>query len=393
MSLLSIAISDDAFTRGAQPPARIRRMKPRLAVLIATLLTPLTTFGSTLPYKELMKQSVQSKQPAVYARAGEHGFGVQYWRESPTGSGRMGFVGGLLGGFAGQMIGSGLDRIANSGSTDLAQDDAEKLAPLYDRAVAQHELENALTEALPTLPLFASPVEIKPLTDGFPLTAAAFAEDPALVVELYSSLITDYRGLQVTAVVYEFSAAEQVANPNALQPGRVYRNRFDYVSELLPAPHVKTAEEIKADVEAVKAKYKGRKLTKQEQTQKTKELRDAKNGTTLDEWREPLMEAWLANKGEKLHVALKLGTAKVIELLARDMLDLSPVQTKEVDQLGWRTLRDVEAGRYTSIFVGGPFAGALISEPSGLSVEYCQGTAFSATLPKDTRPRLCAYEQ
>lgn len=369
------------------------QVKPHLAVLIATLLTPLTAFGANAPYKEVMRESVKSKQPTVHARAGEYGFGVQYWREMPTGSGRMGFVGGLVGGFAGRMLGSGLDRIANSGSTDLAQDDAEKLAPFYDRAAAQRELESALTETLRMLPLFEAPVVIRPLAVGSPLTATAFAEDPVLVVELYSSLITDYRGLQVTALVYEFSAAEQAANPNSSQAGRVYRNRFDYVSDLLPAPHVNTAEEIKADVEAVKAKYKGRKLTQQEQAQKREELLDAKNGTTLDEWREPLMEAWLANEGAKLHEALKLGTAKVIELLAKDLLDLRPVETRKLDKLAWRTLRDAEAGRYTSIFVGGPFAGALISEPSGLNVEYCQGTAFSESLPKDGRPRLCADEQ
>jgi hypothetical protein len=384
---------DGRVTRAAHSPARIGRMRRPLAILIATLLTPLAAFGATLPYKEVMKESVKSKQPTVHARAGEYGFGVQYWRQSPTGSGRMGFVGGLVGGFAGGMLGSGLDRIANSGSTDLAQDDAERLAPLYDRAAAQRELENALTETLRTLPLFEGPVAIKPLADGAPLAVTAFADDPVLVVELYSSLITDYRGLQVTALVYELSAAEQAANPSASQAGRVYRNRFDYVSDLLPAPHVKTAEEIKADVEAVKAKYQGRRLTQQEQAQKKEELLDAKYGTTLDEWREPLMEAWLANDGAKLHEALKLGTAKVIELLAKDLLDLKPVEIRKVDKVTWRTLRDVESGRYTSIFVGGPFAGALLSEPSGLSVEYCQGTAFSESLPKDGRPRLCPDEQ
>jgi hypothetical protein len=207
-------------------------------------------------------------------------------------------------------------------------------------------------------------------------------------------LITDYRGLQVTALVYEFSAAALAADPGSPQKGRVYRNRFDFVSDLLPAPHVKTPEEIKADVEAVTAKYRGRKLTQQEQAQKKEELRDAKNGTTLDEWREPLMQAWLANDAAKLREQLRVGTAKVIDLLAKDLLEVRPVEVRKVDQLAWRTLQEVTgSGRYTSLFVGGPFAGALISEPSGLSVEYCQGTAFSASLPKDARPRLCANEQ
>jgi hypothetical protein len=105
------------------------------------------------------------------------------------------------------------------------------------------------------------------------------------------------------------------------------------------------------------------------------------------------MEVWLANDGEKLRDALKLGTAKVIELMAKDLLDFKPVEIRKVDMINWRTLRDVETGRYTSIFVGGPFAGALMSEPSGLSVEYCQGTAFNKAVWKDAPPRLCAQEQ
>jgi hypothetical protein len=366
-------------------------MKAHLAVLIAALLTPLAALG--FPYKEVMKPSVQTKQPAVYARVGQQGFGVQYFRASPTGSGAMGLLGAVAGGFPGFMVGTGLDRLANSGSTDLAQEDAEKLAPVYDRAAAQGELEKALAEILSTHALFTSPAVIKPLADGAPLTATVF-EDPALVVELHSSLTTDYRGLQVTALVVEFSAAEQVADPKSPSVGRVYRNRFDYVSDLLPAPHIKTPEEIKADIAAVKAKYKGRKLTKAEQAQQSKEVLDARKGTTLEKWREPLMEAWLANGGARLHEALKLGTVKVVELMAKDMMDFNAVQTqKAADVLGWRTLRDVETGRYTSIFVAGPFAGALISEPSGLSVEYCQGTAFSESLPKSARPKLCAGEQ
>ena len=367
-------------------------MKSYLASLVVVLLTSNSALAASIPYKEVMKESVRSKQPTVYARAGEFGFGVQYVRASPTGAGAMSFIGGMAGGFAGQMLGIGLDRVANSGATKLAQGDAEQLAPLYDRAAAQQELEGALTANLRMSPLFEAPVVIKPLAPGSPQAASTFDEDPVLIVELYSSLITDYRGLQVTALVYEMSAAERAANPDASSAGRVYRNRFDYVSDLLPLPPAKTSDEIEADVEAVKAKYQGRRLTKQEQAQRSKELEDAKNGTTFEEWREPLMKTWLEGGGEKLHTALKLGTAKVTELLAKDLLDIKPVEIRKVDKLAWRTFRDAETDRYTSIFVGGPYAGALISEPSGLSVEYCQGTAFSASLPKDARPRLCADE-
>lgn len=371
-------------------------MKPHLALSIATFLAPLTALGAgsspfavTLPYKEVMKESVKSKQPVVYARVGELGFGVQYSRVPPQ---TLGIIGGLAGGLAGSILGNGLDHMTSSGPTDLAQGDAEKLAPLYDREAAQRELENKLAEIFSVHPLFASPAVVKPLDDGAPLTATVF-EDPALIVELHSSLIMDYRGLQVTALVYEFSASEQVSNPDGSKIGRVYRNRIDYVSDLLPAPHTKTSEEIHADIEAVKAKYKGRKLTKEEQAQQKKDMRDAKNGTTLEEWRVPLMEAWTADKGAKLHEALKLGTAKVVEVMAKDLMDFAPVDVRKVDVIGWRVLRDVEPGRYTSIYVGGPFVGALISQPSGLGIEYCMRTAFAEKLWKNGQPGLCPGEQ
>lgn len=369
-------------------------MKPHLALLIATLFAPFAAFGSgsplvvILPYKEVMKESVKSQQPVVYARVGEIGFGVQYSRiPSQT----MGIIGGFAGGLAGSLLGAGLDKMASSGPTDLAQGDAERLAPLYDREAAQRELENKLAEIFSVHPLFATAAVVKPLDDGAPLTATVF-EDPALVVELHSSLLMDYRGLQVTALVHEFSAAEQVSNPDASTNGRVYRNRIDYVSDLLPAPHVKTPEEIKADVAAVKAKYQGRKLTKEQQAQQKKDMLDAKNGTTLEEWRAPLLEAWTADKGAKLHEALKVGTAKVLEIMAKDLVDFTPVEVRKVDVIGWRNLRDAETGRYTSIYVGGPFAGALISQPSGLAIQYCMRTAFAATLWKNGEPRLCPGE-
>lgn len=368
-------------------------MKPTLAALLATLLAPLAALGA--PYKEVMKESVKSKQPTVYARASEHGFGIQYINYNPRGGGKLGFFSGLVGGPLGGIVGNELDRAVNAGPADFAKEDIELLAPLYDREAAQHQLETALTQALPGVALFSSPPVIRTLPVGAPVNVSAFSDDPVLIVEVYSSLRVDYRSLQVTAVVYELSAAELAANPNAPTAGRVYRNRFDYVSDLLPAPHVKTPEEIKADVETVKAKYRGRKLTEEQRKQQREELEDAKNGTTLKEWREPLMPEWLASGGARLHEAQQLGIAKVIELLATDLLDVKPVVSRDVDKLAWRTLRDVVpgSGRYTSLFVGGPFTGALISEPSGLSSEYCENTAFSQSLPKENWPRLCPNEQ
>jgi hypothetical protein len=80
------------------------------------------------------------------------------------------------------------------------------------------------------------------------------------VVELYATLIGNYQALQTTAIVRGFSRSQLV-----------YRNRFDYVSDLLPQPHVKSREEVKSDVEIVKAKYRGRKLTQAEKLQYNQE--------------------------------------------------------------------------------------------------------------------------
>jgi hypothetical protein len=55
------------------------------------------------------------------------------------------------------------------------------------------------------------------------------------VVELYATLIGNYQALQTTAIVRGFSRSQLV-----------YRNRLDYVSDLLPKPHVKSREEVAA---------------------------------------------------------------------------------------------------------------------------------------------------
>jgi hypothetical protein len=358
------------------------------------VLAPVEVFAA--PYKEVMQESVKSKQPTVYVRASEYGFGLQHINYNPegTGAGALYWV-GMAGGVIGHIVGAQLDAAIHSGPSSFAKEDIELLGSLYNRDVAQQQLETAVAQILSGVALFSSPPVIKPLAVGAPTDVSSFSEDPVLVIELYSSLMMDYRALQVTAIVYELSTAALAANPQAPTAGRVYRNRFDYVSNVLVAPHIRTPEEIKADVAAVKAKYLGRKLTKEEQEQQRAELKDAKNGTTLKEWREPLLAEWLASGGSRLQEAQRLGITRVIELLATDLVDFTPVQTKKVEKIDWRELRDVVtgSGRVTSIFVAGPFAGVLISEPSGLNVDYCQRTAFSERLPKDASPRLCPNEQ
>lgn len=343
-------------------------------------IVPLSAGGAE-PYKEPLGEQARSKQPVVYARVDDHGYGLQYWRQPGSGLGMT--IGSLAGGLAGALVGAAADRIASSGPTELAQEDVERLMPVFDRAALQLDLESALNDTLGKLPLFPTPPVLLPLAPGAPSDAAAFTEDAVLVVELYASLIANYRALQVTAVAYVF---------NPPQDSRVYLNRFDYVSDFLPMPPIKSKEDIKTDVEAVKAKYRGRRLTPEEKQIKSKELRAAAEGTTLEQWREPLMDQWLASDGAKLKDAMKRGTATVAQLLGRDLMDFSPVDVRRVRREGWKVLDQVDAGRYTMRFIGGPFAGTLMSEPPSVSNLFCQGTAFSATSAKSSLPKLCEAE-
>jgi hypothetical protein len=113
----------------------------------------------------------------------------------------------------------------------------------------------------------------------------------------------------------------------------------------------------------------------------------------MAQYRTPLREQWVASRGAKLNEAVQLGTRKVVELMAKDLLDVKPVDVRKLDVIGWRVLLEVTApGRYTSLFIGGPFAGALMSEPSGYTVEYCTGTVFSETAALPPYPRLCPGE-
>jgi hypothetical protein len=360
----------------------------RLIFACATVAYATGVSGASVPYKETMQFGVRAKQPVVYARVTTHGFGVQYVRD-PDGPGVGGLVGAAAGGLLGEVVGSAFDRAANAGPTNLAQVDAEKLGPLLDRARAQRELELALAQKLDALPLFGTSVVVRTLEPDVDPRAADLNADPVLVIEVHASLTLSYRSLQVTALAAEYSRDAFAANPRTSQHGRVYRNRFDYVSDLAPVTPMKSQDQIDAELDAVKDKYRGRRLSKQEQMKKNQEMKDVLEAASFERWREPLLAEWGAGNGAKLQDALAVGIEGVVGLLAQDLLDFSEVAASANDPIEWKTLKDVGVGRYTQIFVGGPLAGALISEPSGSSIEYCMGTAFSKAYPADSAPQLC----
>ena len=350
----------------------------RLLLILPFFAPALAPAALPPPYKIAMQESAQAQQPFVYARVADHGFGVQYWRnDSATAVGQ--FAGGLIG----MALGTVVDEVKSKVPTIRAKEDADKIAALMEHASAQQDLERALAASLASAPLFTAPVEVRELATGEKVAANTFSEDPVLVVELHATLTADYRGLQVTAVAQSLSRA-QGATP-------LYRNRFDYVSDLLPEPHVKTKQEIKSDVAAVKAKYGNgrRKLSKEEDTQYRKELRQASAGTTWDIWRAELLEQWLAGNGSHLREALQKGTAEVARLLAKDLTDSAPAEVRSAEQMRRRLPQAAAGDRYTSVMVGGPFAGSLMSEPEGLNATYCQGVAFRESPTKQPAPKLC----
>jgi hypothetical protein len=339
-------------------------------LLVSTLVLTATVAHGAAPYKIPARQDAQAKQYVVYARVADHGFGVQFWHDNTATN--VGSYAGL----AGLALGSVVDAVKSKHPTSRAQDDAEKIAPLMDRAVAQKDLENALGEALPGVPLFAGPAEVKELGADAQAAAGAFEEDPVLVVELYGTLTANYQALQTTAIVRGFSRSQLA-----------YRNRFDYVSDLLPQPHIKTKDEIESDVEAVKAKYRARKLTQAEKLQYNQELRAAAAGTTTDIWFETLLPQWLADNGSPLRQAFHEGIAGVVPLLAKDLPDIAPAEVRSVEQMRRRLPLNTAGNRYVSVQVGGPFAGSMMSEPEGLNATYCQGVAFRES--KQQLPKLC----
>ncbi len=366
-----------------------------IVIFSALLLAlPLSASSTSAPYKEVRNEAVRSKQPVVYARVADNGFGIQYRRDSTAGLNVVGLMGGLLGGpagnLAGMVVGGTGDKFADTQPTDLSEKDADALAPFLDQNIAQHDLEAALAESFATVPTFSTLVAINALPPGAPTDVTAFHDDPALIVELYASLLTDYTGLQVTALAYELSPSALATDPKAAVEGRVYRNRIDYISPLLTPTHIKDKKEIKADVAAVKAKYKGRKLSKEEQTQMRAEIKDAAAGTTMEKYREPLMEQWSANNGARLREELQLGTKVVARLLARDLVDYSTVEIRDgVGTKDWGTSQDSTMDRQVRVYYGGPFAGSLVSQPSGHISRTCQGIAFKDTVPRAGLPKFC----
>ena len=332
-----------------------------------------------LAFKEPLDARVRASQFTIYARI-HPGFGIQFRKKQTLKSGVAGTVGFVLMGFPGIAAGP-LAKRSKYTPTFLSVESAERLAPFFDAAVAQSTLEQALTQSVGALPLVATPPLIKPLEPDVEVRTADLTEDPVLVVDVYTTLTTSYRALQVTAIVYGLSPAKLATDPLSNKTGRVYLNRFDYVSDPLPVPPVLTAEERKEKREDIRARYAGE-LTEQ-QSDKRKEELERVDGTVnpFDESAATLMDVWLAQDGAKLHEEFQRGIWTVTTLLKADLTDLSAVVPAAADVSEPIEVMQDDGPRRTVRYLAEPFAGAVMSVPVNLNEVSCQGIAFKEELP------------
>lgn len=336
-------------------------------------------------YKQFLDQSALAQEPVVYARFDGHGIGVQYWQQN-LGIGQA--IGAIAFGPAGQFLGMAGDAIVHDRPTALSQRDANEFAAFFDRARAQQDLEQVLAEKLAGLSLFASPPAIRSLDPDARVPAGMFEEDPVLVVELFASFILDYRALQVTGFAYVLSPAAEAADPYAVNAGRLYLNRFDYVSDLLPAPFTKTEEQIDAEVAAIKEKYKAQKMSPAVYEARKQEIKAAKHRPDLEEWRAPLLEQWAADGSAKLYEAIHLGAVAIAELIAQDIVDATPVVPK-ANKNDWRVRTSISRTREMIREVAGPYAGAYTSQPTAVRSLLCHGVAYDENSSKAPELNLC----
>jgi hypothetical protein len=364
---------------------QVTAMKRIFLLSIAIMCCP-TSLAA--PYKHPFNEQHWATQPVVYARADAHGFGVQYLRSNKT-SQLMGIAGGPMA----QLFGMAAEDAVRHVPTKEAKEHAEMLVPVFEIEAIQDRLEEALAAKLSALPMFRSPIVVKRLPEDAASNGSAFEEDPVLVVELFASLTPDYRALQVSSFAYVVSGSHERMHPYTEHAGRLYVNRFDYVSDLLPVPLAKSEAEILADTAAVEAKYGKNlgKLTDQQKLQRKQELRIAEDELTAEERRAPLLQAWIANSGAHLKAELARGTDAVAEMLASDIVDSKP--TRKPKRREYREhVRMLDTREITRTLVGG-YAGALLSYPIILQSLGCSGSAYSTALSAHPVRRICDLEK
>lgn len=260
---------------------------------------------------------------------------------------------------------------------------------MYDRADTQRYLEQSLARQLEGSSLTATPVAVRELGPSATMLASMFDEDPVLIVDLHASMTPSYRALQVTAIVYGLSSTKAADDPAYDRDGRVYLNRFDYLSEPLPAPELLTSEQRRQRIRELKQQFSGE-LTEEQKNERRNQLRRVDGSISpFAEAAVALLDLWTSDSGARLRHELHAGTDAVIGLMVRDLHDPNPVVIDDANPV---QVLDGNGRRQVVRYRGGQFAGALVSMPIGLNELSCEGVAFSRALSNQRYASLCNAE-
>jgi hypothetical protein len=349
----------------------------------ALLLTAAVTISActVTPYRQPLDQAATAKLSAatVYARADERGIGVQYLVQDSSAA-------GASYGLIGALVTATIDAIANAGPLEIAQSGADKLATSFNHGQATTEFTGALQSRLVTLPLFSATPAITPLHTECKWDVKSFAENLVLLTCVEYALTQDLRSLDValTATLLSRDAAEQAKGKSKSAQeaaARLYRNRLEYHSQPLALFAERTPAEIDAEIAQITAKYPHARRNESDRIAMKKEIEQAKRAAPADKKAEYYLAQWLADDAALLRRELKSGLSTVTELLALDLQDPQPFDTKTAQ--GLKTTLKTEGERVLVRVNTFPFMGALSSEPVNYAPPASNGVSYYRK-PKST---------
>lgn len=324
------------------------------------LLAALSVGACTVtPYKRPMDQTSSSKfvKPAVYARADDRGIGVQYFAQD---SSAVGAPYGLIG----ALVTATMDAIVNSGPLEVAENGADALVPKFNHEQVSADFTQSLRNQLIVHHAFDSALAVQPLDKNRKWEMAAFSDDVILLTSVEYVMSQDFRSLGVVLTASAFSrevAAEQSKGKKkpAKDAGLLYRNRIEYHSTPLAAYPEKSLEEVEGEVASIKTKY-GRINNSSDRIAMQREISEARKRIPADVKAKHFLEQWLTDDAARVRAELHTGIATVTELLAMDLQNRAPVDTK-VKQA--KTVVVDGADRVVVRYNFLPFMGAISSEP------------------------------
>ncbi len=376
------ATLSSAFVREQSCMKKIACRRKWLILSLCLGLAP--AHAESPPFREPLVPGSIDGRFAIQARI-HPGFGIQFHRKTLHHA-LAGTAGFLVLGLPG-IAAAPWTKHAQQSPTRLSIDNLKRLAQFDDPAYGWSVLEPTLRQSVGTLPLVVAPAQIEPLEPRTEVLTKDLTR-PVLVIDVYASLTASYRALHVSAIAYGLSPAKLAFDPLSNQTGRVYLNRFDYISDPLPAPAVLTRRERTERIRAIRDEYSGS-LSKQQKLERKSEL-ERVDGTLspLGESAAMLLDTWTAHDAAKLREELRRGIEAISVLLLADLGDSSPT-----------ALPSADAGRFFEVMHDGgsrrivrslaePFAGAVMSLPADVEQTPCLGIAFARELA-DHGAALC----